>query len=148
MSVLITNHQSRFSVCLETLRMTAGTILNALGFEDAELSILIVGDEEMTAYHKDYLKKDGPTNVIAFPMQEGEFADVTPHLLGDVVISLDTAFREAGEMGIDMGQRFDELLVHGILHLVGYDHEKSPEEERRMDQESEALVSLVRKIER
>jgi len=117
-----------------------------LGYENAELSILIVDDLQMTEYHQNYLNREGATNVIAFPMQEGEFAHVTPHLLGDVVISLDTANREAEAMGIDMAERFDELLVHGILHLAGYDHEKSEAEERRMEKKSEAMASLIRKM--
>ena len=115
-----------------------------MGYENAELSILIVDDPQITEYNRDYLDREGPTNVIAFPMQEGEFAHVTPHLLGDVVISLDTACREAGEMGIDMAERFNALLVHGILHLVGYDHEKSEAEERRMEKKSEEMISLLR----
>lgn len=119
-----------------------------MGYENAELSILIVDDPQMAEYHREYLKREGPTNVIAFPMQEGEFAHVTPHLLGDVVISLDTASREAGEMGIDMAERFDELLIHGILHLVGYDHEASEAEERRMEEKSESLAMLLREMEK
>jgi probable rRNA maturation factor len=148
MSVLITNNQSRFNVSQDSLRKTAETILNALGCENVELSILIVDDRKMAEYHRDYLNREGPTNVIAFPMQEGEFAHVSPHLMGDVVISLDTASREAGEMGIDMAERFDELLIHGILHLAGYDHEKSEAEERRMEKKSEALASLLREMEK
>jgi len=118
-----------------------------LGYENAELSILIVDDVQMAEYHRDYLKRKGPTNVIAFAMQEGEFSHMTPYLLGDVVISLDTANREAVEMGINMAERFDELLIHGILHLVGYDHEKSEAEERRMEAKSMALASLLRETE-
>lgn len=98
----------------------------------------------MALYNRQYRNREGSTNVIAFPMQEGEFAHVTPYLLGDVVISLDTACREAEEMGIGMDLRVDELLVHGILHLVGYDHEKGEAEARRMEEKSEALVSLIR----
>ncbi|AOY57713.1 metalloprotease ybeY [Desulfococcus multivorans DSM 2059] len=116
-----------------------------MGCENAELSILIVDDIQMAEYHRDYLNREGPTNVIAFAMQEGEFAHVAPYLLGDVVISLDTANREAAEMGIHVMERFDELLIHGILHLVGYDHERSEAEERRMAEKSAVLASLLRK---
>ena len=105
-----------------------------MGCENAELSILIVDDIQMAEYHRDYLNREGPTNVIAFAMQEG-----------DVVISLDTANREAAEMGIHVMERFDELLIHGILHLVGYDHERSEAEERRMAEKSAVLASLLRK---
>jgi probable rRNA maturation factor len=118
-----------------------------LGYDNAELSILIVDDREMAEYHQTYMNLEGPTNVIAFAMQEGAFAEVTPYLLGDVVISLDTAGREAAEMGIDMDERVDELLVHGILHLVGYDHEKSEAEALRMARRSEALLAKLRELE-
>ncbi len=101
----------------------------------------------MALYNQEYLNREGPTNVIAFPMQEGEFAHVTPYLLGDVVLSLDTAGREAEEMGIGLSLRVDELLVHGILHLMGYDHENSEAEARRMEEKSGALTSLIREIE-
>jgi probable rRNA maturation factor len=115
-----------------------------LGYDNAELSILIVGDPEMAEYHRTYMDLEGPTNVIAFAMQEGPFAEVAPYLLGDVVISIDTAEREAGEMGIDRGARVDQLLVHGILHLVGYDHETSEAEALRMAERTEALLALLR----
>jgi probable rRNA maturation factor len=66
-----------------------------------------------------YLNHVGPTNVISFPMQEGPFSDMSPDLLGDVVISADTAHREAVEAGMPMRERFNQLLIHGILHLTG-----------------------------
>ncbi len=114
---------------------------------DAELSILICGDPEMAGYNQEYLKRQGPTNVIAFPMQEGEFSDISGYLLGDVVISADTALREAQDMGLSFGERFDQLLIHGILHLLGYDHEKSEEEEDRMERKSGELLALIRQKE-
>lgn len=114
-----------------------------MGSSDAELSLLICDDPEIAQYNGEYLKRQGPTNVIAFPMQEGEFSGICAYLLGDVVISADTALREAKEMGISFDQRFDQLLVHGILHLFGYDHEKSEEEELRMEKKSEELLELI-----
>jgi len=111
---------------------------------DGEISILIVDDPQIAKLNHGYLNRQGPTNVIAFAMREGEFAHVAPHLLGDVVISADTAAREAQNCGLSTERRFDELLVHGILHLFGYDHEDSESEARRMEKKSRELLSLIK----
>lgn len=110
---------------------------------DAELSILIVDDLQITALNKDYLNRSGPTNVIAFPMREGDFPDISPNLLGDVVISVDTTEREARAADIHPEERFLELLIHGILHLLGYDHETDKEEAARMEGKTRELMGLV-----
>ena len=115
-----------------------------MGSPEAELSILLVEDAEIAQLNRQYLSRPGPTNVIAFPMREGEFADVSPQLLGDVVISVDTAEREGNESGMALEGRLDELLVHGILHLFGYDHEKNTTAARMMAEKSAALMALIR----
>jgi probable rRNA maturation factor len=86
---------------------------------------------------------DRPTNVLSFPMQEGEFSDITPGLLGDVVISAQTAAREAQEAGITLDERMSQLLIHGILHLVGFDHETSKADADDMETKSCELLRLV-----
>jgi len=78
-------------------------------------------------------------------MREGEFSNITPHLLGDVVISLETAEKEAKVAGIRMEKHFKELLVHGILHLLGYEHEKTEQESLRMDKKRDELLKLIEK---
>ena len=80
---------------------------------------------------------------MAFPMREGPFADVNPNLLGDVVISLDTSCREAEAAKISKRLRFDQLLVHGILHLFGFDHENSKEDAQAMREKEEELLKLL-----
>ncbi len=117
-------------------------ILDALGCRDVQLSILICDDSEISVLNRKYLGRTGPTNVIAFPMQEGDFPDVFPELLGDVVISAETADREARETGQDFEMRFIELLVHGILHLKGYDHEKDETQALEMEKKSRELMDL------
>ncbi len=107
---------------------------------EAELSLLVVDDDGIAPLNRQYLGRRGPTNVIAFPMQEGEFSELGPHLLGDVVISVETCQREADAAGIAFEQRFNELLIHGILHLFGYDHERSSVEARRMEQKTRMLL--------
>lgn len=116
-----------------------------MGYPDAQLSILIVDDDQIAELNMTYLNHAGPTNVISFPMQEGQFSDITPELLGDVVISADTADREAQDAGMEMAERFDQLLVHGILHLVGYDHVNSEAEAKVMEQKSDELMKQIRK---
>ena len=118
-------------------------VLNALDYPDAELSILIVDDQQIAQFNRDYLNRKGPTNVIAFPMRAGRFSEITPSLLGDVVISTDTAHREGQSAGFSMQDRLDQLLIHGILHLCGYDHENTKTEARRMEKKTEELLKII-----
>ncbi len=110
---------------------------------DAELSILIVDDPQIALLNKQYLNRNGPTNVIAFPMRTGSYANITPELLGDVLISVETALREGKRVGISMEERFTQLLVHGILHLLGYDHETSDQDAHEMEQKSNEILKLL-----
>ena len=147
MQVLIENRQDRHRLAKDDIRTTAKRVLSALGYPDAQLSVLIVSDAQIAELNQTYLNHKGPTNVISFPMQEGPFADITPDLLGDVVISADTAHREAGKAEMETMERFNELLIHGILHLVGYDHVNSEEEAAVMQQKSDELMNLIGKEE-
>lgn len=97
----------------------------------------------MAELNRTYLNRSGPTNVMAFPMHEGPFGDINPRLLGDVVISLDTAAREAHQAGMTTEARFTQLLVHGILHLFGFDHDKGEEEAKAMRIKEQELLELL-----
>jgi probable rRNA maturation factor len=122
----------------------AQRILSALGCPEAELSISIVGDRSIRTLNRDYLGRDKATNVISFAMQEGEFGTLNPELLGDVVISADTAAREAEEAGESFLHRLNFLLLHGILHITGYDHERSGEiEAARMEAREREIFALL-----
>jgi probable rRNA maturation factor len=123
--------------------MTTENILNALGCPESELSVLFVDDEEILRLNCQYLQRNATTNVISFPMLEGEFSEITPALLGDVVISVDTALKEAQEAGISLEDRLKQLLVHGILHLLGYDHEKPDSDVESMEKKSNELCRLL-----
>ena len=126
------------------MRQTVRVILNALDFPNGEISILIVDDPQIEILNQKYLNRRGPTNVLAFAMRDGEFSELTPHLLGDVVISMDTTAKEAQNHGMSVERRFNELLVHGILHLLGYDHEDNEKDALRMEQKSRELLELIR----
>ena len=143
MEVQIDNRQDNHRISKKKIRQTAIAILNALDYPDAELSILVVDDQQIAQFNRDYLNRKGPTNVIAFPMRAGRFSEITPSLLGDVVISTDTAHREGQSAGFSMQDRLDQLLIHGILHLCGYDHENTKTEARRMEKKTEELLTII-----
>jgi rRNA maturation RNase YbeY len=144
MEVLIGNRQDNHRISKKKIHQTAIAILNALDYPDAELSILIVNDQQIAQLNHQYLNREGPTNVIAFSMRQGQFSDIAPNLLGDVVISADTAQREAQSAGISTQDRFDQLLIHGTLHLLGYDHEHSAAEAHRMEKKTEELLKKIK----
>lgn len=122
----------------------AQRILSVSGCPDAELSVLIVDDEQIREINRDYLQRDKPTNVISFSMQEGEGAGLNPQVLGDVVISADTAARDAAEAGIPFESELHFLLLHGILHLLGYDHERGTEEDaQRMEAREREIFAIL-----
>lgn len=125
------------------LRRRAERMLAALRMPDAELSVLLCDDATIHALNSDYRSKDRPTDVLAFAMQEGEGGGLHPSLLGDVVISVDTARRQASERGRPIVGEVTFLLAHGLLHLLGYDHQ-TDEEERRMSARTDALCAAAR----
>ena len=120
---------------LRALERLAVRALEAEGVEQpAELSVSLVDDTAIRKLNRAYLHIDAPTDVLSFAQGEGEpFArpDGAPRHLGDVIVSLDTARRQAAEHSIDVQDEVAHLLVHGVLHLLGYDHAE-PEEEREM----------------
>ena len=146
MGALLENRQDRYAIPLKNLKEKAQAILDALDSPDAELSILLLDDPQIAVLNKTYLQREGPTNVIAFPMREGAFAEINPDLLGDVVISLETAEKEGLAAGISQEERLTELMIHGILHLFGYDHETSETEARRMEAKNRELLEQIRHL--
>jgi len=127
----------------EKIEEKARKILSALASPESELSVVLVDDEQMSSLNRQYRRRQGPTNVLAFAMREGEFGDISPELLGDVVISLPTAQRQAEEAGISLDAIISRLLVHGILHLVGFDHEQGEDSARAMEKMSAELLELL-----
>jgi rRNA maturation RNase YbeY len=113
-----------------------------LDLPDAELSVLLTGDAAVSDLNLRYLGRKGPTNVLAFPMSEGPPCEGTL-MLGDVVVSVDTAMAESLQSGEPLERTIFRLLIHGILHLLGHDHEKSLKEARRMAKEEKRLLALI-----
>ena len=111
---------------------------------DGELSLLLVNDAQIQALNLRYLGRDKPTNVLAFPMREGEFSTLHPHLLGDLVISVETARRQMKRFGLDEMKMVILLMIHGILHLVGYEHEGTRKGAQEMSiKQKELFHSLI-----
>jgi len=117
-------------------------ILKDLECHDAELSILITDDNHIAELNRRFLKKKGPTNVLAFPIRDDDPTEPETLMLGDIVISLDAAMRDAKKAGESLTRMIDRLLIHGLLHLVGYDHKRS-EEAVKMEEETERLLTMV-----
>ena len=117
------------------IRRLARTILKELNHPDKEIGILFVDDRQIRDLNEKYLKVNRPTNVISFPMAQGEFSEINPQLLGDVVISVETATKEAQESGLSLEEEIAFLLIHGILHLMGHDHTRGGRQRMAVAQE-------------
>jgi probable rRNA maturation factor len=110
------------------LSKIAHRALEVLGLSKVELSIALVSDAHIKRLNKLYRNKDKPTDVLSFPIGE-KVEDWL--ILGDIVISVDTAKRQAQELGHSLEEELKRLLVHGLVHLLGYDHELGGEEEKK-----------------
>jgi probable rRNA maturation factor len=115
----------------------AQKILKQLGLERKELSILLVDDEEIKRLNSQYLGRKRPTNVIAFPMD-----GPNEHLLGDIVISTERAQKEAEKLNLPFEEHLARLLIHGILHLLGYE-DQTKSQYRKMRQKEEELLQYL-----
>ncbi|MBW2465562.1 MAG: rRNA maturation RNase YbeY [Deltaproteobacteria bacterium] len=121
-------------------------MLRALGLEHAELSLLLCDDATIHALNRDYRDIDRPTDVLAFPQEEEgteEHGAGHPRMLGDVVISLETARKQALGAGRTIASEVTMLLAHGLLHLLGYDH-RTQVEDRQMKARTDALCAAAR----
>ena len=119
----------------------ARSILSDVGEASAELGILFVGDQRMRSLNRQYRGKDRTTDVLAFAMREAPHSSAS--LLGDVVIAVPTAVRQAKEGHRSLDEELTVLLVHGILHLCGYDHERSEKEARRMHRRERMILRSI-----
>ncbi len=126
------------------VRRLGEQMLSELELDDAELSVLLTNDATIHELNREHRGKDRPTDVLAFPQDEDAFASESGEvrLLGDVVISLDTARVQGDRRGADLANEVAFLLAHGLLHLVGYDHQDDAEE-KRMNARTKELVACT-----
>lgn len=135
-------------VSRDLLAKRAAWLLRRLSLADKNVSIVLMGDRDMASYNSRYRQRQGPTNVLSFPAgpAPGQPAiALTEHEIGDILISVDTAAREARNNNETLHDRVTELMIHGLLHLLGHDHERSEEEAWIMwDKEQELFRELKR----
>jgi rRNA maturation RNase YbeY len=120
----------------------ARNLLRELGHEESELSISLVDDEEMAALNRRFRGEAGPTDVLSFSLLEGDHTEFRGRLLGEVVIDVEVAARQAPGLDHGVDDEMTRLLIHGTLHLLGYDHQRE-EEARAMQAAEDRLWAVV-----
>jgi probable rRNA maturation factor len=135
------NDVRRSGVDGRALVATARQLLGALG-ESGAVSLTLIGDEAMRALNRDYRGKDASTDVLSFPMDGPAVPVAGERLLGDVVISVDTARRQAAEYDAPLQREIYRLLIHGLLHLMGHDHVLA-QERRTMELQERRLADAI-----
>jgi len=135
-TVHVRSEHPRGGAAAARLRARGRTFLSALGRPEAELSVLLVGDRAIRTLNRRWRRVDRATDVLSFSPAAGPGAGP---VLGDVVISMDTAVRRARAEGRGVSAELERYLAHGLLHLLGYDHE-APEDARRMARREEELI--------
>lgn len=151
MSVFLADEQSD-SVDIDDLHTLAEMVLAEERYpKEAEVTLLFVDESEMTAYNERFLERTGPTDVLAFPVEDlipGVAPDIGPHgppmLLGDVVISPAYVRRQAADYEVSFEDEIALMVTHGILHLLGYDHRTDDEAERMESRERELMANVGR----
>ena len=148
--IYLSNSTRKYRVNLGALKRRAATLLAAAGETDSSLSIALVGDAAIRRLNRDHRGKDRATDVLSFPLHaprakrsaQRDGRDVPERMLGDVAISLDRAAFQAAEYDAKLDAEVQRLLIHGILHLLGHDHE-APAERARMQREERRLAASI-----
>ena len=148
MPVILSSRLRRRWISLSEVHSLAENILKAAGASRSDLSLLLVGDEAMRRLNRRYRRKDRTTDVLAFPITPTRPSPLRGGglgrgLLGDVVISLPQAARQAAQTGHSLDREVAVLIAHGLLHLMGYDHERSAREARRMGLREQSVLRRV-----
>lgn len=140
---MILNRQKKLKVDTRRAKRALNRLLKHFQCMDKEVTVVYLDDDGIRTFNKNYLNKDKPTNVLSFSMNRGKFGDLNPQILGDILISVERAAEEASRARLSVDDMLDYLLIHGFLHLVGYDHEASQEELLDMRQKEEELFFLL-----
>ena len=129
--ITIKNSQRKIKINLDQLRTDAQKVLHILNYEDFDLGIWITTNKTIHFYNREYRHKDKPTDILSFgyhpQLKAGQRIKVKTDEdknLGDLIISAEYVQKAAQELGVSLDERMRVLLVHGICHLLGYDHEK------------------------
>jgi probable rRNA maturation factor len=125
MKIQIENKQTKIKIQRRKIRSTVLKILKIMNCANKELSISFVDDNAIKQLNNQYLQRDSSTNVLSFSLQEGEYVNINPDILGDIVISAETAQRDAAIGDLSLSEEIDFLIIHGVLHLLGFNHENT-----------------------
>ena len=147
MEIWIANRQRRIPLSVRTYKTLAEKILLELGRPDAEIGLSFIGDRGIRSLNRIYRGKDRPTDVLSFSLAHSSrlkrsARDLPPLFLGDVVISVPTARRQASARQHSLKREIAWLMTHGVLHLLGYDHESSKDADRMRRKERAVLRRL------
>lgn len=144
MKIQVENRQAQIKINRKKLRNTVLKIFKILDCPENEISICLTDDKNIKQLNKEYLGKDKATNVLSFSLQEGEYGTINPLALGDVVISVDTAQKDAKTGHLTLEQEIDFLLIHGILHLLGYEHENTSDQAaKKMRRKEKEIFNII-----
>ncbi len=111
--------------------------MRAMGLGKKELSLLITDDSEIRVLNKKFRARDAPTDVLSFPMDDGV-------LMGDIAVSMERARAQARDAGVSEDEELARLLVHGLLHLLGYEHVHGGRQAAKMRKQEEFLLQCLR----
>lgn len=125
MKIQIENKQTKIKIQRRKIRSTVLKLLKIMDCANKELSISFVDDNTIKQLNNHYLQRDHSTNVLSFSLQEGEYGNVNPHILGDIVVSTETAQRDAAKGDLSLSEEIDFLIIHGLLHLLGFNHKNT-----------------------
>jgi probable rRNA maturation factor len=145
MPVILSSRLHSRRLRLSRLHSLAENILRASDSARADLSLMLVGDRSMRRLNRLYRRKDRTTDVLAFPIGKHRARPLSD-LLGDVVISLPQAAKQAKRAGHSLEHELTVLMIHGLLHLLGYDHERNAREAHRMQRKERAILRSLRTI--
>jgi probable rRNA maturation factor len=143
MNTHIENQQKKVKLDLRRIRRAVHKLKKALKCADQEISLLFVDNEQIREMNRQYLNRDHATNVISFPLKEGAYGHINPQVLGDIVISVERAFQDAAAGDLSLDDEIDFLVIHGLLHLLGYNHEGRNEDEAKKMKEKENAVFFL-----
>lgn len=143
MNIHIENRQKAAKLDLRRIRRVVRKLKKILICADQEISLLFVDNEQIRQMNRQYLNRDHSTNVISFPIREGDYGHVNPHLLGDIVISAERALQDAVAGDLSFDEEIDFLLIHGLLHLLGHNHEGVDENEATKMRDKEDAVFFI-----
>jgi len=140
---VILNRQKKHKIDTRRASRVLKRLMKLLQCEDRDVTVVYLDDDGIRHFNRTYLGKNSPTNVLSFSLREGDFGDLNPELLGDILISVERAVDEASRALLPTEHVLDYLTIHGLLHLLGYDHEISRKAAGDMRKKEEELFFIL-----